>query len=672
MAQGTDLYLILRGYVYKNNSPYIDVHTFLVFLEDYARHLLSKQPEWEKWTSETEAKFWAELSPLVENGRCVLLTETRDGDIYLPFYYMEKLRDLYREMDKRADVPFPDDDFLKARFPEGQVRDMNLEADMGVFFVPADNREKSKSAVHGHPEQAAAPGGSPEYLDAQKEFPSIIPECIVRINFPTGFGSALVPAYMIPRQLAEAALLKIRGYLHSHGNKEYILHKLNPHLSGREKYLRDILDQLLARPLECFRNLESSGDFASLFWTCFCSQVKNDIKKKTEGTNEIVGEDIAAMQSVCILDTCNVFYKAGAAKRKDVEFALRNLDQHLERSPFYYTLGDIIKFTNDKEVPLLNIYSSQELEEHIRRRTTESKNNDLPEWLILQGKGSERWYIKKNKYLPLCTRMLVGTRPYIKKEITGRWVKLIKSFQSEPAMEKDEAFDLLLAAYTENFTPPLIALLEDPKLLLVYSEMERSKAPIQAANQIIKDGKLLPMSFLYALRRKEMLFDAKMLLPFWYSVPFIVSIAAFFSGFGKKKKIRARRSEETAPGTKSPGTSGTDTRAIQSTARALEAALVPEGLSLDEHLVDLEARWSRLVDGDHRQDMVADVKALLRDHLRSAVKIYKTKKLSQQSLEEIADTLIYRTPALQRLGGKQILRPYMQLYMVKLLLDMKG
>lgn len=666
MAQLTDLYAILRGYSLKTNSPFISVPAFLEFLEKYASYRVQEHPDWAKWTADAEQKFWAELPPLVESKKCALLSESPEDRIYMPFFCLEKLRELYLNSDKMADIPFPDEDRFKLGIPEGQMKIVNLSTEMDAFFEIMEKGDpKLPEAPAG--EEGAAAESPPPGRKVQPETAGEIQEDMVKIVFPEIYGSALAPSGLIPRRLLEAAFLKLRNFLHSHGNKDFILHKLSPYMPSREKYLRENLDLLMTQPTECIRNLESSGESASLFWTCFCSLIKTDVRSKTD----LLTEDIAAIQSAFIIEVCNVFYKARDAKRKEVDLALRNLDQHLERSPFYYTLEDIIKFTNDKDVPLLNIYTKHDLERHIKKRTTESQKNELPEWLVLQGRKGERWYIKKNKYLPLCTKMLIGVRPNIRKEIINRWIRLMKEFRKEPAMEKDGEFDRLLNAFTVNENPALIALLEDPKLYLVYSELEQSQTNIPAASRIFKGGKLLPLSALYAFRRRDMVTDVKFMLPFWYSIPILANIIAFFKNRGKKKRQSRRVRESAADTAVFEPQEKNERRTLQNAAQGIVSEMVPEGQGVDDYLAELEARWSRVLDKKDRQNLVSDVRALLRDNLRYAVKIHKTTQISQESLGEIADTLIAKSAALQRLGGKQSLRQYMQLYMAKMLINFR-
>jgi hypothetical protein len=655
MAQTTELYPILKAYANKKNSPYINIEEFLSFLEAYSTRQAPEHPEWRKWTGETGVKFWSEMSGLVESEKCVLMADTPEGRIYMPYYYLELLAETYRSVDDSADVPFPTEESLRITIPENQIKIFYLEKDLGPFF--GGPRDDTGLPVSLNPRDDKDGG------EAHRS--SSLP-AIVKLIFPEGFESALIPAPMIPKRLMESALLKIRHYLRTHSNREYALHKLSPSLQGREKQLREMFDQISIRPLDCLTGMESYSEFAWLFWGHFCALVKNDIKKK----KETLAEDLAAIQAVFVIEACNILYKARAVKQREREIAFRALELRMEKPPYYYTIDEICKFTNDKGAPLIGPYTPEELDRYIKKRIVSNETGGIPDWLILQGKKSERWYIKKEKMLPLCMKLFADTRPPMKKEISKRWTKLIKDFRTEAAMDRDADFDKLLTSYTASLCPVLTALLEDPKLQYVYEEMEQAQKTIPPALRIFKAGNLLPMNILYMIRRKELLADARLMLPFWYSVPILAAIAAFFTRLGKKRRKKAQTEDELGL---DEGTEEGDKEAgdIQNIARNIASELVPLGQKLDDYLAELESRWSRLLNKQARQNLVEDVNSLIRDHLRHTIRIHKTKKISSRGLNEMASVLIARTPALQSLGGQDSLHLYMELYMVKLLLTFK-
>ena len=646
MSKAPDLYPILRGYANKNNSAYIEPGPFLGFLEKYAAHKAAEQPEWNLWLEGAEAKFWNEVSTLAESGKCVLLADTPEGRIYMPFFYRHQIQEAYRDIDKLADVPFPAGESLGAVIPENQTLTVDLYNDLGSFFgaeEPAQAEEQTED------------GG------IQKEAGE--PEQIVRLLFPQDYGSALLLETMIPQKLMEVSFLKVRHYLRSRNNKDFVLNKMIPQLQGKEKYLREFIDQIIFRPLECLADMEKPADFPYLFWTYFCPLVKNDIKKR----NEFLSEDLAALQAVCVIEVCSGFYRGRAAKKREVDVAFKTLDVRMERSPWYYTLDDIIQFTNDKDVPLLQIYSKQDLEAYIQKNISETVNGELPSWIVMQGGKGERWFVKKEKYLSICSKMLIEARDPIKKAITKRWSKMIKEFRKEPAMEKDAEFDRLLMSYTGSVNPVLAVILDDPKLMLVYEELDRVAGAIPPASRIFRESRLIPACSLYALRRRDMLTDVRILLPFWYSIPFIAAILAFLKGFGKKKTKKTAAYEAGIDNEfVTVEQEGTE---LRQSALSIQSALVPPDRTLDEYLADLEGRWSRLLDKKARQNLIYDVQGLVRDNLRNALRVHKTKRITREGLGEMAAFLVGRNSALQKLGSQNALRLYMELYMVKLLLN---
>jgi hypothetical protein len=653
MAPTTDLYYILKAYANKKNSPYINIEEFISFLESYSARKAPEQPEWTKWTGETAVKFWSEMAGLVENERCILMADTPEGRIYMPHLYVDLLKEAYHSIDDTADLPFPDEESLHITIPEDQMQILNLESDMGPFFEgPRDSRGLPVSLQKNVPDKGPEPANTHPL--------------IMRLIFPDGYGSALILAPMIPQRLMESALLKIRHYLRAHSNREYALHKLSPPLQGKEKQLREILDQISVRPLDCLTAMESFGDFAWLFWAHFCALVKNDIKKK----KEILAEDLAALQAIFVTEICNGFYKARAVKQREREIAFRSLELRMEKPPYYYTIEEIRQFTNDKGVLLTSLYSPEELTTYLKKRVTEAGDHDLPDWLIFQGKKSERRYIKKEKLLPLCSKLINETRPLIQKEIIKRWVNLVRNFQSESAMEKDAAFDKLLEACTAALSPVLKALLEEPKLFFVHEEMKGSQKVIPASFRFFQGDKLIPLHDLYDIHRKDTLNEARLLLPFWYSIPILASLIAFFKRLRKRKAVPQKTDEEIVLAEEA-GSENREAKDIQNIARNIADELVPPGQSLDEYLADLETRWSRLLDKQARQNLIEDVNALVRDRLRHTLRLHKKRKISREGLGGIAANLVSEIPALRSLSAQDSLRLYLELYMVKLLLTFK-
>ena len=629
MAQRTDLYSILVSYANKNNSPYIGIESFLGFLGRYARKKSEEQPEWYKWLQDRPVKFWAEMSVLVEDGKCELLTDTADGRIYMPHFYLEVLDRAYRNPDEDADLPFPSEESLRITLPDDRTRPLSFDYDLLAYM--------------DEPQDSDNP--------------------ILKINFPEGFGSALVLASMIPHRLTEMALLKIRNYLRKSGNKEYAFRKLTPQLQGKESNLKDQLTRILTRPSDCYSAIEGGGEFSYLFWAHFSILIKSDIKKK----KEYLSDDIAALQSVYIIEAISGYFKSLMVKQREAELAFKSLESHLAKPPYLYTLDQIIKFTNPKGVLLLSQYTNEALEEWLRKKTTESENNELPVLLVVQGAKNERCFLLKDKALTLCARLLAEARIQVKDAVSKHWRTLLAEYRSEPAMENDSEFNKALFKFAKRLCPGLTNLLEDPKLLLVYEEVEQNQNGVPPPAEIFNKGQLLPYSALFLIRRKEILADAKLILPFWYSMPIITAIIAFFKNLARKRKAVKLSPDDNANSAEGVPEEKDPAGEIRAAAEDIEFALVPPGHTLDSYLEELESRWSRLINKQARENLIEDVKSLIRDNLRRNLKIQKNFHLTQEIINQMAVNIVTRTPALASLSGRDSLILYSELYLVKLL-----
>lgn len=634
MVPTTDLYSILKAYANKNNSPYIKIDPFLDFLEKYAVRMAKKQDEWAKWSKGTKSQFWKEIAEYSGDGS-VLMTEDAEKRVFLPFFYADKIQDAYDAFDVIADIPFPTEDSLKIAIPKEQLEVVRLETDLALYF--------------DRPAESSLP--------------------ILNMQLPdTELGSILVLAPMLPRRLLETSILKVRQYLLPQGNKEHVVHRITPQLSGNEDYVREVINQIVIKPMESVNNMESYGGGSFLFWSYLCAMIKDEVKKQREKQ----AQDIAVLEAAYVIDICNTLYKIRIQQEKEKEEAFQSLDQCIEQPPYYYSLSAIIKFANKQGGILLGKYSEKELEAYIKKKTTESVNNETPDWLIIQGKGDEKWFIQKGKYLPLAGNMLINVRSQVKKEITDRWIKVIREFDHEEAMDNDKEFDRLLAAAIESAMPILMSILRDSKLFLVYRELMRSQEAVPSSLQIFDDGRLLPLRSLLQIKRHDLFLDARLSLPFWYSTPILTPIIAFFMSFGKKKKPKKKALKgQKKANIDEEGQSAAQGESIgdlEKDAREIAAILVPQGRSLEDYLEIMAGRWGGILKDTGREHLVEDVDTLARDNLRRSIPLWKNIKVTQETLGKVADGIISGAPILNDLRDKNALKLYMELYMVKLLL----
>jgi hypothetical protein len=626
MLNGNDLYSVLVFYANKSNSPFITVPSFLEFLENLSKKQPGENSVWYSWVKDRAMKFWSEISNLTADGKCEIITRGEVNQIYMPFFYRELLDKAYKGVDESTDMPFFNEESLKITPPENEVMTLASEYDL-LFLLESSEDSTSK---------------------------------ILKIIFPEEFGSALVLTEMIPKRLSEMALNKIRNYLLRYGNKDYAINKLSAQLQGREVYLREVLEKLVKQPLVLYADIESGGELFYIFWAHFSTLVKTDIKKKRER----LPMDIAAFQASFIIDAVTKYFKALSVKLRETEAAFKNLESHFNKAPFLYSLDEIIKFNNPKGEPLLGKYTHEELEGWLRKKTTEKEDGKLPQLMVMPGATrNDQYFISKEKIPSLCARYLSDARSLVKDAVTKYWTRLVTEYKKEPAMENDPDFEKFLLRYLERLCHDLMDMLANPKVILIYQELEQDGNPVPFSARVFEHGRLLPYSTLLNISRKELLRDIKLSLPFWYSLSFLAGIVNFFKRFGKKK-TRTSDEENDEPEGQPEKAHSVD---VRTRAKELEASLLPQGYSLEDYLVKLEERWSKLIDAKARKNLIEDVNNLVRDYMRRTMRIQRQFKPSRETLNQMATELVKRNQALSTLSDRDALILYLELQMVKYL-----
>jgi hypothetical protein len=621
MAQQTGLYFVLNSYARQIESPLFEVKDFIGFLERYAKQAAGNSSEWARWAENTGSKVWKELNQLVEEGKVVITNDEKRPFIKICRYWEDLVLEAFEKNEPAT--PFPDEKFFGNSIPSEEVRSM----DMAGFL---------------------------DYLKEDPESPESSP-LILRLSFPSPSGYAIIPACMVPLRLLECCMVKIKDYFVRHGNREYVQHKIAAQLAGRDLHLKEFMNKITMHPLNCINDMKDGREVAFYFWAFFCGLVKSELTK-----NEELLEDRGVLQSVYIIEACNNFYKSKAARIKDLETALKNFEVELDQPPYYFSMDEVEKFKDSRGVPLLNQYSMEELDAHIKKRTTEPpKPDELPDLLFIRINGRQ-CLMRKHRLLTLCSKLIAEARVVVAKAISERWAILMKNYQKEAAMNDEDAFDRLILHYLRDCAPLLLTLFKDPRLLLVHEEEEASRRGIPESSRLFYKNSLLPFHTLLMLRQKEISNDVKLLLPVWYYFPVLGRIIHFFQAIGKKQETVEKIEDEPKPVPVSEVK-----RDLRAAAKETESQLVPGGYTLDSYLNELAIRWGQKLDRYAQKTLVSDVNTLVRDKLRYMKRYPKT--VSRETLDAMARSIIESSSGLHEIKDQNSLLSYVKLYLVKLI-----
>jgi hypothetical protein len=621
---------MLMSYANKEHSPYIDTEAFIFFVEKYAQHVVNEQPEWTKWAKDSSRKIWEEMGPLIEEGKCALLTgKTGGAQIYLCRFYIDLLEGAYANPDENASLPFPSEKCFKIQIPHEHLKSLNVATDMVACL---DNPQSEQMPLFA-------------------------------LIFPPGIPGALALSTMIPRRISETAMLKVRHFLRIKDNKDYLQNKLIPHCQGKEAQVRDMFNRALMRPMDCLNDLESGEDFPYMFWAKFCSLARSDITRK----KELLNVDIAVMQSTYILEIMNSYFRAQAFRRKERNIALNDLAHEFDRPPYAFSMDAILKFTNSKGVPLLGLYSREDLQHWLLEKMRAATSETLPEIFLVAGPADAKRYIKKAHYFAFSVKLLNDARPVIRRAVRDRWIGILREYRKEPAMERDGDYERLLQRLVEELTPNLMAILVDEKLCLVCDELEQAQGFIPENSRFfLHRGALLPLATILVMKRKEILGETKALLPFWYSISFIIFLITLYDTIKNALRKKKEKTEKDPAGLR-PAEQGSRERELKEAGQRLESELVPFGEEMDSFLEQLENRWNTLLSEQAREDLSTDVKTLVRDKLRQALHGQRHIMLTRDSLERLAARITEENNVLRDLNNQENLRQFIVLYMARLL-----
>jgi hypothetical protein len=345
--------------------------------------------------------------------------------------------------------------------------------------------------------------------------------------------------------------------------------------------------------------------------------------------------------------------------------AFKELESRLAKTPYLYSMGEVLKFTNSGGVLLLGIYTPEELENWLKKKSSEGENNLLPELLVMQGQNSkENYFLLKDKMLSLCSKLLVEGRFLVKDALFKYWCKLLKEYKKEPAMESNGEFEKLLLKITKNLCPTLTGLLSNSRFLMVYNELENGPSVIPSSARVLHNGKLLPYSVLFQLQRSDVLRKVKLSLPFWYTLPILSALINFFKNHMQEKKKEPVSEAETK---KETPVQNKHAAAFKTAVQEIELAIIPSNYTMDSYLEELEDRWGRLIDKKARENLKDDAKNLAIDHIRRNMKLQKNFRPTHETLNQMAYNLVTRNPALSSLSARDSLIICMEIQMIKFL-----
>ncbi len=671
MSTAKDTYALLKYFIQRYQNPIVEYRQFSEFVRKYAEKYHKDRPTLQPFLEQGEGPLREQLRELERDHLLVLRPDADEPDeiVFSP-YYREAIKAAYRKAEAKPEVPFPSDDSLRQRIPDELVRPVEVRT----------------SFVNALRESETAPGN------------------IYRLSFPDGILPMIATGDLLEKKLLELSIQKIRLYLSTQRNADYVRQKLLSIFSSRHLMMKDMVDSILMKPGYVAAQLLKPNEFAFAFWAHLSNFINLEYQTKTSR----LAEEHGFCQAAHLIGLYVMFYKGRTQKEHQSASALKSLEFRLKKSPYAFPLTDIYHIKDEKGIPLLKKCSQDEVNGWVEERVKPVEGELLPMLIRMKPAQGTEFYVHREGVVPLLMRMIIEAEQKLKDHYVDTWVAELRQYRKSDIMLKDEAFLADLTERVRRQFPVLNALLNYNLLALVRRDGKYERVLSTDFQRIFAEnaGSLKPLTEILGLRRAELYNHAGLHLSFWEILPRWKSVLEFFRRIFRFGGTRAKSAAaEDALGASvhsavSPGAARsrgiergqeeerhdpvlagkvieTDGEAGKVTARQqnqqytralrkLREDIIGPDASVEEELASLIEKWNPLYDPRSKNDLVEDVNSMIRDFIRRMKASFRVKPPDRDRVRNMAD-LLASNAAFDRIRKKDSFRTYVMLYMLKLL-----
>jgi hypothetical protein len=672
MAAARELKTMLKAYTQRIRSADFTFPPFLEFAQKFAERYSHERPALRVFRKNAPLALTAELESLTRAGGCSLTyTGGRINTVSYSGYYSDVIQKAFKEMEDDQERPFPNESSLSLVIPRDLIR-------------PVEVKEEFVSLLH----------------DRDPENPQIY-----RLNFPEGVDGFVITSNLISLKLLEYTVHKIKGYLNTERNADYMRNKLRGVFRQRDRALKDALKNVQTLSRQAIESVRKPTDFSFQFWTHLATSIIGEYR----GKKDKLPKEHGYCQAAYMIGFYNIYYKGVCQRERDSKTALNNVYTRMKKAPYVFTFSEIREFKDTHGVPFSKRYSLQDLTRFLEDKTTSlTGEQSLPEIIRVKANDRKDYFISRDTYIPLLLKKIDEDGMHYRAVYIEEWTTKLNQYRKTSTMMSDADFLDDITERVAKDDPLLSSMLrhEIIYLLKVESKLGYDIAP-DVERLFHSSGKsLIPLNEVLKLCRKELLAAAKKHLPFWKTDPLVKSLVLFLRGilgFGHKSKTAKKyrvssseskrstekiyhdlpsasnspggdkilRSEErslfAAAGEKSSGgTSASQLTRYRNAISSLQQQFVDPGKGVGKTLDELAKRWNPLYDDKAKADLVEDVNSMVRDFIRKLKKGFLVKPPDVNRIRNMADQLA-GNQAFEKIKRKDDFKKYIEIYMIKTL-----
>ena len=633
MVPSANLKTLLKHYSSKKNSPVIGFAEFCDYMHRYAQKYVEDQSELLPYVQNTSDAITRNIWQLVADKSVLIINEgTPKKAIIVAQFFIDKFTSVYNDIAKDTTLPFP----MSTDLPKYITGEIFSKVKVSEYIDEITNQDEENKGqkLYG--------------LNFQQEIPVMLIPSTVPLNIITS-----------------VTLAKLKAMLKREEHHDYFLKKLKVANPGKELSVKNFFDSFIARQSNDEEVLRNPGD-NFYYWGQLCHFIKQDYEKLKDMTHE----DICVLQSVGIIEVLVAYYRSKTQSAQKKSEAFKSLDKMLTTPPYYFSMNDICSFNDQRGIPLLGQYTNDDLNDWIKEKTTNMEGGNLPGLLIFTLKDGTTYFIKKVKVMALILKMTSDARDIIVDMMKQEWSNALKNFDWPPEIKDQAAFEKKVQKSVQEYQPVLHAILNASFLSIINFEMQNSKSPESMSITLFRNGVLLPYSEILMISRQEIMQSIKISLPFWYTIPFFSKLLAIFRKGAKAKNKKQKEFDTDDSEIETPKSAVSSKEEIKSSMAKIEKRLVPEGSTIEAELKSLNGHWNNRLGKTERDNLTEDVNSLIRDYIRKLLRTPKISSFTPERIEQLAQQLA-ATSSLSQLKDKESLTKYIQLYIVKIVKNIK-
>ena len=623
MINHLSLLQIIRTYSSKKNSSNIQLQELTEYIRRYVKHYLQQKQDLAQYVEITNDELLEIVKEFSDEGLLSVVINKKSVTVFVPYFYIEAVDKLYHDIEKREDVPFPLASELPSNFPKNLIKKITLDDE----FINISSIESD--------------------------------DFVYLLAFSGSAKSMLFPARYTADSLLTLSIKKIQFYFRKDEVKDYLQKRLLIANPSKDSTIRSFVIKIQSKDTGLIRSIKEADDTYYLFWGQLCAFIKQDINKK----GEKLPDEEAMLQAVSIVDFMNNYYRGTHQKDLQKQTALKNLSFAFQRPPYYFNLKTITDFVDSRGIPLLGQYNQDDLSEFLKKKTSICENFSVPDILTFRNSSGERFYVYAEKLIPLLISLITEYRTAVKDACVAKWVQCLRNFRQDASMKNDVAFHKFVKETCEEEANNIYSILTSPFMSSLVLDKKINDTQAGEIARLYPEGRQAQFGDILMLNRVEILHEAKFLLPFYYTLPVISSVIAFF--VGKKKDVKQKTKENNSE-KKTTKKIVKEKVTYKDVVASLSKEIIPEGLSMDEALQKYLDLWNTNLNPKLRNNLTEDVNSFIRDYIKSIQRKLPISSLDKKRICELAET-VTGTNSLSSIKDKKALKAYAQVYILKVI-----